>query len=250
MIRIIEKPFNERSEFLRMIIPNSNAHWKATDGIDLNNICKSPYITDNTNYTRTLAGFGTELREDFENRSSWTHNNMFADPYTYTQLKFSPEAIDFWHNNFIKTAPDECCNWNLLKYEQGDFFKKHVDTKIDETHRYTCLLFCPCEDKYEGGDIIFTNKEMTFCSTIQPSKFKEVTMVIFTIDLYHEITPITSGKRYVFKKPLFVTREMPTPIDFAKVDRDIEELGKPEEVDELCDGGLFDRIRQHKSSDY
>ena len=28
-------------------------------------------------------------------------------------------------------------------------------------------------------------------------------MIIFSIDLYHEITPITKGARYVFKKPLY-----------------------------------------------
>ena len=28
-------------------------------------------------------------------------------------------------------------------------------------------------------------------------------MIIFSIDLYHEITPITKGARYVFKKPMY-----------------------------------------------
>ena len=32
-------------------------------------------------------------------------------------------------------------------------------------------------------------------------------MVIFSIDLYHEVSEITKGVRYVFKKPLFVNEE-------------------------------------------
>ena len=36
-------------------------------------------------------------------------------------------------------------------------------------------------------------------------------MLIFSIDMYHEVLPIIRGSRYVFKKPLFTKRDFKIP---------------------------------------
>jgi hypothetical protein len=50
-------------------------------------------------------------------------------------------------------------------------------------------------------------------------------MVIFSIDMYHEVLPIIKGTRYVFKKPLFVNKTSTKIIESNEADAD------------LCDGG-------------
>jgi hypothetical protein len=49
-------------------------------------------------------------------------------------------------------------------------------------------------------------------------------MVIFSIDMYHEVLPIIAGSRYVFKKPLFVKNPSKKIVETDDAD------------DDLCDG--------------
>jgi hypothetical protein len=62
-------------------------------------------------------------------------------------------------------------------------------------------------------------------------------MVIFSIDMCHEVLPIISGTRLVFKKPLFVNEQA---------------LGYEKEIisdDQLCDGGS-DFLNSYGGGDY
>lgn len=90
-------------------------------------------------------------------------------------------------------------NKELIKYEQGDKFEKHKDSKLEPLHCYTGLLYSPGD--YKGGDLIIYNEDGTV-EVIETSgdawKF-----VIFDVNLYHESTPIESGAKYVFKFPLY-----------------------------------------------
>jgi len=130
-----------------------------------------------------------------------------------------------------------------VKYEIGDFFLSHHDTKlpdiirdnrITEIHQYTCLIFCPYGENeiLEGGELIFKHSEALYEIKFDPSietKKNNFVMIIFSIDMYHEVLPIIKGTRYVFKKPLFVKTET----NNTEQEEDDEDL-----VSELCDGGF------------
>jgi predicted 2-oxoglutarate/Fe(II)-dependent dioxygenase YbiX len=130
--------------------------------------------------------------------------------------------------------------YELLKYEVGDFFSRHIDTRLSESHLFTCLLFVPQTDHpFVGGNLVFSDEKRTFSALVEPSKFTEPTMVIFSVNLYHEVTPIESGTRYVFKNSLVAAVPLPATI------RDINR-----EVDDLCDGGTGFGWMDSKSGDY
>ena len=42
----------------------------------------------------------------------------------------------------------------------------------------------------------------------EPSKIQKTTMVIFSLDMFHEVTPITEGTRYVFKTSLYKSNDI------------------------------------------
>jgi len=184
-------------------------------------------------FERTKARINLTDIVDLEKRSSWTHELKFT--------LYLPEHVThfFEQNNILYEKNNgNCCDcFSLLKYETGDFFLNHRDTDLSNAldnliHQYTCLIFCPYGDDnniLKGGELMLKHPdglyEIKFDPSVETNKNRFV-MVIFSIDMYHEVLPIISGSRYVFKKPLFVKR----------ISTIIEERNDVN-VDELCDGG-------------
>jgi hypothetical protein len=85
---------------------------------------------------------------------------------------------------------------------------------------FNALIFCP----YSNENLIFKNPdelyEIKFNPSIETNKNNFV-MIIFDVNMYHEVEPIISGTRFVFKKQLFVKNKINV---------------KVEEVNDLCDG--------------
>jgi len=197
------------------------------------------------NFERTLAGIGSIEVLDLEKRSSWTHKHKCL-------VGFTKEINEFFNQNKIIYGKEEYGydEFSLLKYETGDFFLNHRDTKlpdiiknngIKEIHQYTCLIFCPYGENeiLEGGELIFKHPDALYEIKFNPgveTKKNNFVMLIFSIDMYHEVLPIIKGIRYVFKKPLFVKTGHNEDED--KYDND------DEEVDDLCDGGLMERFKE------
>jgi hypothetical protein len=98
--------------------------------------------------------------------------------------------------------------FELLKYSEGGFFLKHVDRlqkKLNDRiiHTHVVLIYPPSHiSSYTGGNIIFYDTNGN-AHTIRPSEFTGWTCVMFERTVPHEITPVTSGARYVFKGPLY-----------------------------------------------
>jgi len=165
------------------------------------------------NFERTLEGIGSMKILDLEKHSSWTHIHKCL-------VKFTNEINEFFEQNKIiyGKEDDGYDKFSLLKYEIGDFFLSHHDTKlpditrdngIKEIHQYTCLIFCPYGENeiLEGGELIFKHPDALYEIKFDPSietKKNNFVMIIFSIDMYHEVLPIIKGTRWVFKKPLFV----------------------------------------------
>jgi predicted 2-oxoglutarate/Fe(II)-dependent dioxygenase YbiX len=145
-----------------------------------------------------------QLINFIKKRSSWTHKSTFhIDTLPNEVLQFMEQNNILTHKNDMKYAP-----FSLLKYEEGDFFLNHRDTnmsnEIDGTHEYTCLIFCPYGEDYttlEGGELMLRHPDGLYEIKFDPAvetKYGRFVMVIFSIDMYHEVLPIIKGTRYVF----------------------------------------------------
>ena len=186
-------------------------------------------MVQSENFERTLAGKGLTDVLDLEKRSSWTHKSKF---YIHT---LPNEVSQFMEQNNILTNIDNMKDgpFSLLKYEEGDFFLNHRDTNMSNeiygNHEYTCLIFSPYGEDYqllEGGELMLRHPDRLYEIKFDPAvetRHGRFVMVIFSIDMYHEVLPIIKGSRYVFKKPLFVKKS-------SKI------IVKTNEVDALCDG--------------
>jgi hypothetical protein len=197
----------------------------------LNDFHYSVSLLENHHFIRTLVGHGSTDILDLEKRSSWTHT------FSFDIHLFPDNVLQFMEQNHILTFQDDRKYgfFQLLKYEKGDFFLNHRDTNMtvdDCIHEYTCLIFCPYGDDYDtlqGGELVFTHPDGLYHITFDPSvetRSGRFVMILFSIDMYHEVLPIINGSRYVFKKPLFVKKSN----HLKMVDLDV--------VDELCDGGF------------
>lgn len=239
MIRIIEKPFE--IPFTTLFDENNEQYEPKV--ILLNELFKCDEINDDMMYSRTSVGIGDNVTHDLNLRSSWTHKLNFSFS------SYSNELHEFNKYNNIDLFQND--NYKLIKYETGDFFKKHIDTQLNGFHKYTCLIFCPNDEPFDGGNIIFTNKNETFTASFDISKFTEITMIIFSLDLYHEIKNVISGKRFVFKKPLF-TNHNNEYISYTNALSDVGPSKKitENEIYELCDGGLSEMLNGYKTGDY
>lgn len=123
-----------------------------------------------------------------------------------------PEELNFFCKTCqIKTPPK--LSLTLYKYEEGDFFAKHVDRQRSDTHAYTILLLPPCDNSlkncFQGGNLKIGS------TIIECSSISEYTYLIFNIDLEHELEPILKGTQFVFKSQLEVENKDVTPNAFT-----------------------------------
>ena len=154
---------------------------------DIKELFEDP-ILNNKNFYRTFATINNTSVIDLEQRSSWTHNKKF--------IVSSIQADNYFENNNIINNNNK---YQLLKYEKDDFFNIHLDTKQNDNHKYTCLILLKDDNNdYEGGELILSDKDNIFNININ-----SCVMIIFSLDLFYKITPVTKGVRYVLKKPLF-----------------------------------------------
>lgn len=98
------------------------------------------------------------------------------------------------------------------------------------------IFYHDINNPYEGCDLILHDKDNTLKIIFESSKCNENTMIIFSIDLFHEVTPITKGTRHVLKKPLFVTVTVV--------------ISGLNDYDDICDGSLHEQVNCDSDGDY
>ncbi len=209
---------------------NSDHYFhKGIEEFKLSDFRDNKYL-DPSYFTRTLASVSGESVLDLSLRSSWTNRYKF-------RIETPDEVQDFFKQHNIMTG-DAFDIYTLLMYQEGDFFKNHRDRQVSPHHKYTCLIFFFDEDNhYEGGNLILHKAENLFKIDFKTSNYNGFLMVIFSLELYHEVLPIIRGTRYVFKKTLLVN---PEPTSTLEEDKD-EEDGRVENHDI--------RLEEEKSND-
>jgi len=130
-----------------------------------------------------------------EQENNWT--DLYSNIYHYKISKYplsdsDKNKIYQYCKNHLNIELIEF-DASVMKYETGDYIKKHVDRFVDiESHNkyHTNMLYnvnMILNDDYEGG--LFLLKGNPYIQDIG-------TVYHYRSDEFHEVTPITSGIRY------------------------------------------------------
>lgn len=82
----------------------------------------------------------------------------------------------------------------VIKYDVGSFYKKHIDIRIDELgyqRKLTFIIQLSESSDYTGGDLILYSDD----NGKKASRSKG-SITVFPSFVLHEVTPILSGTRY------------------------------------------------------
>lgn len=83
-----------------------------------------------------------------------------------------------------------------LKYEVGDFFRRHTDSKRADNHIGVVLLVIPAPH-LSGGDLVIYESKTP--RNITESCQNVPHLIFLPLDLEHCVLPVTEGSRIVFK---------------------------------------------------
>ena len=179
----------------KFIIPG-NSSWSFEKGFN-SETCKTILDTATDNFIDVGMNSVT-ASHSYENRR--TGNNFFDNQQFVYDLvwSFMTTANEQAEWDFeISSAED----YQLSKYEVGDFHKQHMDgmgtegskminpTKENLHNKVRKLsMIVNLNDDFEGGDLILYNDGLM--------KQKKGCITFFPSYLLHEITPVTKGTRY------------------------------------------------------
>ena len=91
--------------------------------------------------------------------------------------------------------------FDIIKYEQGDFFDSHIDGKSEIDHIGTILLLPPKSIfNYIGGELILIIDSNKITINSDPINW---TCVVFDINVSHKVSKILGGTRIIFKSKLY-----------------------------------------------
>ena len=96
------------------------------------------------------------------------------------------EKIKFpWDNYTIEEAED----LQFAIYKKGDFYGLHKDADEENNRVLSVTVQLSKASEYDGGDLVFDYDR-------HPMPTAQGTVIIFPSNLYHEVTPVTRGRRY------------------------------------------------------
>ena len=160
-----------------LVIPNLVTIEKASEIIDCANMANNWQMAQISDLS---------VDEKQRNCQNTILENKNHDEYIYF---CSAEAVKKYNEKFGGISISKDVGYLLLKYEQGGFYKQHVDSYKNEVRTLTMSIMLNSD--YEGGNWMFFNGEYVLkpeagSAIIFPSNF-----------MYpHEISPILNGTRY------------------------------------------------------
>ena len=99
------------------------------------------------------------------------------------------QALQEYGRKFEHFIPEEDTGYELLKYEEGGFYKQHTDAFKLRPRAVACSF--ALNDDFEGGEFAFFDRELIY-------KLKKGSCLLFPSNFVypHEIMPVTKGTRY------------------------------------------------------
>ena len=140
-------------------------------------------------------------------------------------------SVDIFFN-VVNSLDRYLTSMRTVRYDVGDYFGMHKDTKVSPSHVGTLLLIPP-KDMYshEGGVLKVSGRDIVAHQT-------RWTIVVFSFREYHEVQKVTSGTRYVFKYQ--VHSDILQPAVAKRMDAGVGDNNRrsseEEEADDFFDG--------------
>lgn len=119
------------------------------------------------------------IDENFEVRK-------FIDVELHQQLL---EVVQKYAEDFPEFAPSIDTGYDLLRYEEGQFYRQHTDSFLQQQRSISCSV-CINED-YLGGEFAFFDREVMI-------RGGKGSVIVFPSNFMfpHEIMPVLEGTRY------------------------------------------------------
>ncbi len=95
-----------------------------------------------------------------------------------------PLVYRIWRRDFVDHS-----SINLVRYEEGGFYRAHTDSGRFSKTRYITIL-CYLNDDFEGGGTYFPNGDVE----IHPEAGKAV---LFPSDYLHRANTVENGQKYI-----------------------------------------------------
>tara|TARA_R100000329_G_scaffold119587_1_gene98575 strand:- start:1126 stop:1677 length:552 start_codon:yes stop_codon:yes gene_type:complete len=163
--------------------------------INIKTLCNFLKFINTINFERATVGGKNHVNTKIRNTHSYgltTTNESLSDVHWHNYLlKFLNKAF----LNYASTIDEvqiRCFEpLQLLKYEKGGFYRKHVDHFTDIPRTLSFIYFL--NNDYEGGELIFKLGTGDIKIENKPNR-----LVIWPSNyLYpHEVTTVTKGTRY------------------------------------------------------
>ncbi len=150
--------------------------------------------------SKSLSNIHIRLEADYHGwgYGSYTYSD---DPIDVCINKVLPE-----HFRWREHLDNYRDSWTMIVYETGGFFAKHTDSKSDDIHMATLLLLPPRSvNDYKGGELIVYDGTQTTSITPDDTQWKFIAM---PLNVYHELKPVTEGRRVVFKRDFHLNKEI------------------------------------------
>ena len=126
---------------------------------------------------------------------SISSSNIIDDNYEYRKQLDNEiyERICYAVSKYCEIHPDFFIDvdtgYELLKYEEGNFYKKHTDSFKEQQRSLSCSV--QLNDDYFGGEFAFFDGEVVLKENVG-------SVILFPSNFMfpHEIMPVTKGTRY------------------------------------------------------
>ena len=106
-------------------------------------------------------------------------NNAFTKSYIHGLVA----------HNFKDYTIEEAEDLQFAIYKKGDFYGLHKDADKENNRVLSVTVQLSKASEYDGGDLVFDYDR-------HPMPTAQGTVIIFPSNLYHEVTPVTRGRRY------------------------------------------------------
>jgi len=104
-------------------------------------------------------------------------------------FKVASECIRQYNHIFKHSTITEDTGYDLLQYNEGDYYVEHTDSYLIHPRLVSCSL--ALNDDFEGGEFAFFSRDLKY-------KLEKGDALIFPSNFMypHEILPVTKGTRY------------------------------------------------------
>ena len=143
------------------------------------------YSLSNLKLKKGQIGIDNEFKVNLHRESNVAFDQYLQFPYlidriqslVLSNIKIKGFGVNFQNKKF-----------QFTQYKPGGYYDWHTDTGSNLLNDRYCSIVIQLNNNYENGELQFKN--------INTEKSNTGTLYMFLSDIYHRVTPITTGIRY------------------------------------------------------